>query len=321
VILTRLPDLSPRNADFRREFYRRWGRENCVVSGKAQRAEYGLFRQTLSIKCVARGTEHYFLERRRITVSDDTYLVLNEGRIYASLLDAPAEAYSFSIFFRPGLAREVARDLGRTAAQALDDDPAAVCYGIEFAETLRPHDAGITPVLRFIQRHVAAGMRDENWLEEQCQFLVARLLRTRTGARQPCAGPVADARPARRAELARRIELATDFMHAHLGASITLADIAAAARLSRFHFLRLFNAMHGCTPFEHLRALRTRRALALLESTTFDAGEIAAQVGMSRVALWRNLRHASGAGVRRMRREGSAGAPAAFLPHESRSSN
>src|SRR5262245_27565368 len=112
VIFTELPDLPPRpltarNAQFRREFYRRWGRENAVISGSARYAEYAPLCQTLSIKCVARGTEDYFVDRRRITDSDDTWLVLNEGRTYSSVLDAPAGAYTFSIFFRPGLAREV----------------------------------------------------------------------------------------------------------------------------------------------------------------------------------------------------------------------
>jgi hypothetical protein len=51
-------------AAFRRDFYRRWGRENCVVSGMSRHAEYGLFRQTLSIKCVAQGSEIYFVDQR-----------------------------------------------------------------------------------------------------------------------------------------------------------------------------------------------------------------------------------------------------------------
>jgi hypothetical protein len=41
LILTNMPDLPPRpetpaNASFRRDFYRRWGREWCVVAGSAR---------------------------------------------------------------------------------------------------------------------------------------------------------------------------------------------------------------------------------------------------------------------------------------------
>jgi AraC-like DNA-binding protein len=294
VILTELPDLlprpeTPRNAAFRREFYRRWGRENCVISGSAHRAEYRVFRQMLSIKCVARGTEDYFIDRRRIRVTDGTWLVLNEGRAYGSLLEGPGEAYMFSIFFRPGLAREIAGGLRQSLSQALDSGPANSTFDAEFAETLRHHDTSVSPVLRYIQREVALGMRDELWLEEQCQFLLTRLLRSQQRQRRPL-DDISAMRPERRVELLRRLERAEDFMHARLPESISLQEIAAAAHISRFHFLRVFQSVYGVTPVAYLRDLRVRRALALLESTRHGVAEIAMSVGMSRVALWRALR-------------------------------
>jgi AraC-like DNA-binding protein len=307
MILTELPDLPPRpltarSAAFRREFYRRWGRENCVVSGMSRHAEYGLFRQTLSIKCVARGSEMYFIDRRRVMVSDDTFLVLNEGRVYASSLNSETDTYSFSIFFRPGLGDEVAAGLQSSLGAALEDDVLPMKAGIEFDECLQHHDSRITPVLRFIQRQIAAGVRDENWLEEQCQFLLERLIAAHLQRESALAAELDAARWPQRAEFVRRMRWAIDFMHARLGEHITLEDIAAAARLSRFHFLRVFLAAQGRTPFAYLRELRTRRALAMLRSTRLGAGEIAAQVGMSRLALWRSLRAQTGAGARAARR-------------------
>jgi AraC-like DNA-binding protein len=295
VILTELPDLpprpeTPRNAAFRREFYRRWGRENCVISGSARRAEYRVFRQMLSIKCVARGTEDYFIDRRRIRVTDGTWLVLNEGRAYGSLLEGAGEAYMFSIFFRPGLAREIAGGMRQSLSQALDSGPENPAVDAEFAETLRHHDASVSPVLRYIQREVANGMRDESWLEEQCQFLLTRLLRSQQRRPHPLEDGICGIRPERRAELRRRLEWAEDYMHARLPESISLQDIAAAAHISRFHFLRVFQSVYGVTPVAFLRDLRVRRALALLESTRQGVAEIAMSVGMSRVALWRALR-------------------------------
>lgn len=305
--------LTPRNAAFRADFYRRWGRENCVVSGSTRHAEYRPFRQTLSLKCVSRGTETYFVERRRITVSDENYLLLNENRTYASALDAPVEAYSFSIFFRPGAAQEVAGDLARPVSTALDDGPGIFRARAEFAESLRPHDAVVTPVVRHIQRHVAGGLRDEQWLEEQCQFLLARLLRTH--GRIAGDDRALEVRAAAKGELLRRLERAVDYMHERLAADVTLADIADAAHLSRFHFLRLFRLVHGVTPMAYLRSLRTRRALALLDSTRLTADEVAGRVGLSRIALWRALREARGAGVRGVRAEELA-RYAAFLSRD-----
>jgi len=307
MILTELPDLpprplTPRAVAFRHDFYRRWGRENCVISGMSRHAEYGLFRQTLSIKCVAYGKELYFVDRRRVTVSDDTFLVLNEGRVYGSVLTNATDTYSFSIFFRPGFGEEVAAGLQRPLGKALDDGPLPVKASIEFDESLQHHDSRITPVLRFIQHQIAAGVRDENWLEEQCQFLLERLITAHRQRESLLAANLADAPRPQRAELIRRLQWAIDFMHAHLAEDITLEDIAAAARLSRFHFLRVFQAAHGRTPVAFLRELRARRAMAMLGSSTLGVTEIAEQVGMSRVGLWRSLRARKGIGARAVRR-------------------
>jgi AraC family transcriptional regulator len=312
-----MPDLpprpqTPRNAAFRREFYRRWGRENCIVSGLTHRAEYPLFRQTLSLKCVARGTETYFVDRRQVTVSDDTFLVLNEGRAYASVLDAPTEAYSFSIFFRPGMAREVAGDIHRSMDQVLDDGAQVRSTPMEFDETLRAHDSAITPVLRYLQREIAAGLRDEQWLEEQCQFLLARLIRSQHRQGKGSNLQLDAGSAGKRVEVARRLQRAVDYMHTHLPDEITLADIATVAHLSKFHFLRLFQQAHGRTPMVYLRELRARRALALVASTSLSSAEIALRVGLSRSAMWRRLCHVKGAGARVLRRL-DAGSPVGFL--------
>ena len=314
-----MPELTatPRSAgeaDFRREFYRRWGRENCIVSGSTRRAEYGLFRQTLSIKCVARGAETYFVDGRRFTVRDDSYLVLNEGRTYASLLEAREPAYSFAIFFRPGLAREVAAALRDSPTRMLDE-PANRQAPVEFAENLRSHDRTVSPVVRFIQREIARGTRDEHWLEEQCQFLVERLVRAHDDDAAQARNRLAGMRPANRAEILRRLGWATDYMHGHLGERIGLREIAAAARLSRFHFLRLFQIVHGKTPAEYLRSLRLRRALTLIESHRLDAREVAARTGMSRISLWRGLVEHCGGGIRAAR---SRAAGAGFLASDQR---
>jgi len=301
-----MPDLPPRppsarNAAFRRDFYARWHRENCIVSGTVRHAEYRPIPQMLSIKCAARGAETYFVDRRRVAVTDDTWLVLNENRVYGSVLDSPHDVDSFAIFFRPGIGREVAGDLAHNVERALDDG-GQYSAAVEFDEALRPHDASVTPVLRLIQREIKRGERDEHWLEEQCQFLVARLLAAQRARIGPLSRQLAGVRPAKRAELLRRLTQAIDFMHANLHDDLSLADVAAAAHLSRFHFLRLFQSVNHRTPVAYLRELRTRRALALLRNTSLTGNEIAARVGMSRVALWRGLRASSGAGTRALRR-------------------
>lgn len=300
-----MPDLPPRpetarNAAFRREFYSRWGKENCIVSGKSRHAEYARFRQTLSIKAVFNGSEHYYLDRRRLCVTDETYLILNEGREYASLLASPQEATSFCLFFRPGMANEVAASARLDTAQALDAGHDIERRPVEFVEHLRRHDRAVFPVLRYIRHHVQLGLDDAGWYDEQFEYLLDRMLRSeRAVARLP--DQVHCISSAKRRELVRRLCWSTDYMHSNLQKDLSLTDIARAAHLSNYHYLRLFRQVYRMTPMTYLRLQRTQRALALLTSTSLGVQEIADQVGFSRLSMWRNVRRMMGEGPLRMR--------------------
>ena len=310
MILTQLPDLLPRpetaaNAAFRRHFYSRWGKENCIVAGSARRAEYAPYRQTLSIKAVQHGHEHYYVDHRRLTVTGGTYLVLNEGREYSSMLDSAQQAFSFALFFRPGLAGEVAQAGRQSLAAAMDSGEEPEPAAVEFSEMLRRNDSSVTPVLRYLQYYVRRGVDDQAWYDEQFYFLLERLLRNERqlihlSERLDCVST------AKRRELAKRLASAVEYMHDNLHEELSLTDLAAAAHLSAFHFLRLFRALYGETPVRYLRRQRTHRAVTLIETTSLDITEIAAEVGLSRLALWRSLRAMHGAGPQRIRQRCNA---------------
>jgi AraC family transcriptional regulator len=277
---------------FRRWFYQRWGQENCVIAARTRRAEYPLFQQRLSVKAAWGGTESYFLDGRRVAVDDEHYLILNDARSYASALHGHEPVTSFAIFFRPGIAADVAR-CHALAADTLLADPED--HGtVEFSEHLRPHDRLVTPVLRFIYRQIELGVTDEAWLEEQSYFLVGRMLAVHRN-------DLAAARllPVRRAstrrELFRRIGLAVNFIHTGYAQPIRLSEIAAAAQLSPYHCLRLFKALHGVTPGEYLNRQRARLAERLLRETRLGVDEVAACVGYGcRATLYRQLRRLRG---------------------------
>ena len=302
VILTRLPDLPPRpltaaNAAFRREFYRHWGRGNWIVAGEARRADYDRFRQTLSIKCVARGVETYAVDGRRVAVDDRTWLVLNERREYASELRSDdRRAYSFAIFFRPGMAAEVAGASARTLRCELDDGNEPAPYeSVEFTEHLRPHGGAVTRQLQALQDGMSRSDADDAWLEEQLQLLLGDLLAVERREFRMREIAFADARPAARRELTRRLGWAADHLRANLHREVPLAELSRIACLSPFHLLRQFRRLTGFTPRGWHRVLRARHALQLRASAALDLSEIGARTGLSRTSLWRVLRSAGSA--------------------------
>jgi AraC-like DNA-binding protein len=292
VIYREMPPIW--DASFRERFYMRWGRENAVISATTRRAEYPDFAQRLSIKMAGGGTEDYFVDGRRVGVDDETFLILNDGRRYGSLISSARPVRSFSIFFRPGLAAEVLTSLSRSTESELDDPFDDGKRQPEFDERLQEHDASVTPVLRHIQREIDAGYGDEVWLQEQLQFLIGRMLRLERRRRRaeeliPCA------KPATRRELFRRIGLGVTFIHTHFRESIGLSDMARASHLSAFHFLRTFKAVYGVTPSKYLSRKRISVAARLMRESNWTLTEIAELVGFGdRTTLFRQLRAGAG---------------------------
>jgi AraC family transcriptional regulator len=76
-----------------------------------------------------------------------------------------------------------------------------------------------------------------------------------------------------------RIQRALDLMDARLAEDIGLDDLAGAAAMSPFHFLRTFKASVGRTPAQELIRRRIVRAQALLQTTQLPVAEIAFRIG------------------------------------------
>ncbi len=290
MIYHEMPPLWDRS--FRERFYARWGRESAVISAATRHAEYPDYTQLLSVKMASGGGEDYFVDGRRIRVDDDTFLILNAGRRYGSLISALQPVRSFSVFFRAQLAEEVEDALRRSTEAQLAEPIAERVRPLEFDERLRDHDGTVTPVLRHIQRVIDAGGGDDGWLEEQLHLLMGRMLRLE-GRQREAHELIASARPATRRELYRRIGLGVTFIHTHYREPIDLRDIARAAHLSPFHFLRTFKAVHGMTPSAFLKRKRTAAALRVMRASNWTLTEIAGLVGFgSRTTLFRHLRAA-----------------------------
>jgi len=250
LLLRSLPDL-PLPA--------KWGQENSIVWGRSRRVEFGPYSQGLSIRAVWGGTQYCHVDGRTVAIDDDNFLILNPGRTCSTSIRAERAVESLTIHYRPEL--------------AASGQP-------EFIENLHPHDAAVSPVLRFIRAHLARGVVDESWYEEQLVFLLERM---RCGqARQiEQIDQIALTRPSTRREAYRRIGLATDFLHANYAADVDLGMLARMAHLSKYHFLRLFTLIHGITPRKYLQRKRVDVAVRLLESTQLPISEVTASVGFA----------------------------------------
>jgi AraC family transcriptional regulator len=77
-----------------------------------------------------------------------------------------------------------------------------------------------------------------------------------------------------------RVHLVHEFIEAHIGESITLADLANVAALSPIHFARQFKKTTGRSPHQYLLHARVETAKRLLR-TDLSIAEIACRCGFS----------------------------------------
>ncbi len=311
-IIRQMPDPArlrplPANEPYRRAFYGRWLRESCIVFAKCRRVDMPPFTQRLSIKAARGGRETYFIDHRSVTVDDDNFLILNDGRKYGSAVDSKRDVESYSIFFRKGLPEEVLGALVAPGDRILDRSDWQTSQSVEFVESLQPHDRLVTPVLGYIRHHLEHGLDEEGWYDEQLHFLLERMLMHHRHVIRAVRSTAA-LKSSTRAEIYRRICLATDYIHTHYDEQLDLDMLASAACLSKFHFLRLFTDIHGLTPHAYLQRKRVAVAARLFASTRMSTEEVAAEVGYAaRSSLFRQMRRWHGVSPRALRQRSKRG--------------
>ncbi|MBF6218625.1 helix-turn-helix transcriptional regulator [Nocardia gipuzkoensis] len=74
---------------------------------------------------------------------------------------------------------------------------------------------------------------------------------------------------------------ARDLADRHYADPLNLDELAAAAGVSKYHFLRAFAAVYGLTPAAYLAERRIERAQDLLRATNLTVTEVCMLVGYS----------------------------------------
>lgn len=140
-------------------------------------------------------------------------------------------------------------------------------------------------------------------LDEVGLWLAARLLQVVAGGTSALLPKLAGER--------RRAVQAALFIEANARQPLNLERVAAQARCSSFHLLRLFRAVVGVTPHQYLLRCRLRRAAELLAEESLPITDIALEVGFNDLSNFvRTFHRASGVSPRAFRRV-SRGAPSA----------
>jgi AraC family transcriptional regulator len=172
---------------------------------------------------------------------------------------------SLHVFLEPRL-------VARVAAEAFELDPARA--------VVPPLDRLDLPQLRTAMHAVdaeltAGGAGGRLAAESLANVLAVHLIRHVLAPRGPARDP--DGKLSR-----RTLRGVVAYIEDHLGACLTLEELAAVAHLSPYHFARQFRAATGLPPHQFVIARRVERARQLLqEDGDLPLAQVAARIGFS----------------------------------------
>ena len=258
-----------------------------VLNGFARRYSAVNRDGAFSLKWIPCGTARYGVDRLHHRVAGDKVLLLQPGQPYEVEFLDPQGTESFCLFFSETLLEE--------AAAALAVAPGAP------ADMVFTPPAALGSVLRGLRTRIGDRALPPDRLEETLLSLLLDLVAIGGDHRR-----LAERIPARRSSTRRfllgRLHRAREMIEDHQGRPPSLAALAAASGLSRFHFLRLFTAAFGASPLCYAESRRVARGKALLRETTLPAGTIADILGYeSQSAFAKAFRRHVGTSPRRFR--------------------
>lgn len=231
------------------------------------------------------GRENYQLSSRKvISIEPAGVFTIAAGERYAYDASRDAPFRSNMIIFPQWMARDVA-----APSEFCDDThppsrlTTRLCHPGEETMALMNNIAG----------HCILSAEDSIWYTEQVTLLYTRLLQEQAAGG---AGNIRAAKPSTSRELARRIDRAGQLvLETYRNSDLSIDDMAHAACISRFHFIRIFKDAKGVTPMQYVNGVRMEAGMRLLRESRLTIGEIANAVGYSdRAAFVRSFKRRNG---------------------------
>jgi AraC family transcriptional regulator len=249
-----------------------------VINGFSSNIYYPEHWTPLSVKCAFNGKEHYRFSNKAYTVSDQSFLLLNEDNVYASYIHSETRVESLSLNFTKNNI-ETANAAYCGSDETVLDNPLELTGGnLNFYDKLNEYTPGFLHCINLFRKQLQQPVVNKMALSELMYSALGELIQIHKLTSSETDKIDAKKRSTR-VELYQRLSIAKDYMHSCYAENISLDLLARISLLNPAYLLREFKKLFGLTPHQYLTVTRLAQAEELVIGTNKSVSEILAETG------------------------------------------
>lgn len=287
ALVDSFPDATS-NKFSREEWISQFHDSNVIIHCRGKEVYYPAHWGPLSVKCAFGGNEYYQKERCKYAVSENNFLVLNEGTRYSSYIEPGDKVESLTINFNILYQSEVARAVLSGTNKLIDDPFIPANQALSFEEKLFGHNKSVSPLIYIIRRLTQNFSKNRALINETLYFLLEALV-LNNGELIHEIRKIDASRLSTQKEIYRRLNAVKDYIDSCYREDITLENLSRIALMSPFHLLRQFKRNYHLTPHQYLISRRLDAAKSNIVNSNETVTGICFKAGFSDISSFSKL--------------------------------
>ncbi|GEM_PF-5821353 len=238
------------------------------------------YTSTFSVKYVISGFEEYVVEGRHKRINPGEFLLV-DNRSEVSVVGAIGKG--ISLFIDPGTFAQVFASNLQTTERSMDspDHVDFNDYHI-YEEVYKSKEGRLQAFLGDLSSHLVTGKKGSDLDHDPDLFFsLSECLFKDQHEHSQRLGQITAKKKSTIQEQYARVLRGKEFLAENWNKPLQLSDVAMEASLSPYHFHRLFKKCFGVTPHAFHRQIQLDRAMEMLQSGSFSAGEVALRCGFT----------------------------------------
>ncbi|MGZ8541243.1 MAG: helix-turn-helix transcriptional regulator [Chitinophagaceae bacterium] len=286
-LVKNFPD-SGSNEFTREEWVSQFHDSNVIIHCQGKDIYYPTHWGPLSMKCAFGGREYYQKNRCKYGVSDENFLLLNEGTEYSSYIEPGKKVESLTINFNMNYQADVARVVLSGHNKLLEDPFVKGERGFLVEEKLFNHNELVSPLVYKIRSLTKNFEVNTDPINEMLYLLLEAVLLSDIDLLKE-KQHIQAAKLSTKHEIYRRLNEVKDYIDSCFNEDITLEGLSKIALMSPFHLLRQFRKNYHITPHQYLIGTRLDNAKRCMRNSSATLTDICFATGFKDISSFSRL--------------------------------